>query len=227
MNQWLNGLPRLARAVVLLWGMVFSLSAIAHGTCPQGRFPASGQTTPYQADINDGVMGNPVDVPDDGTVEAGATLRYRDHGNGTITDKNTGLMWEKKSDDGGLHDKDNAYPWSGGETIWDWLDDVNAEGGTGFAGYSDWRIPNVKELQSIIDYGRFDPAVDLVFNNNCTPGVDVLSGSCTASNYWSSTTEADSAAHAWNVGFSFGVVRADGKADFIILHVRAVRGGCL
>ena len=44
--------------------------------------------------------------------EAGAPLRYQDNSDGTITDLNTGLMWEKKSDDGSLHDKDDLYSWS-------------------------------------------------------------------------------------------------------------------
>ena len=64
--------------------------------CPPSKFLASGQTTPFQADIADGMSGNFVDVPDDGTLEAGATLRYRDNGDGTITDRHTKLMWEKK-----------------------------------------------------------------------------------------------------------------------------------
>ena len=77
---------------------------------------------------NDGIPGG-VAVADDGAVQAGAPLSFTDNGDGTITDNNTHLMWEKKGDGGGLHDKDNTYSWSGnGETIWDWLDDVNAEG---------------------------------------------------------------------------------------------------
>jgi hypothetical protein len=173
-----------------------------------------------------------VDVPDDGTVEAGATLRYKDKGDGTIKDRNTKLTWEKKSDDDGLHDQDNTYAWSGNatrtqETIWDWLEDINTEGGTGFAGHSDWRIPNVKELQSIIDYERSGPAVKPVFNKNCTPGVDVLSGSCTAEpNYWSSTTTAGNPSlTAWVVRFGSGLV-GFGSKEQSFLHVRAVRGGC-
>ena len=53
-----------------------------------------------------------------GTIQAGATLRYVDNGDGAITDLNTGLIWEKKDDNnsGGLHDKDNTYRWSGDGT---------------------------------------------------------------------------------------------------------------
>jgi hypothetical protein len=40
--------------------------------------------------------------------------RYEDNGNGTVTDHLTSLTWEKKSDDGGIHDKDNSYTWSTG-----------------------------------------------------------------------------------------------------------------
>jgi hypothetical protein len=176
------------------------------------------------------VPNNPVDVPDDGTLEAGATLHYQDNGDGTITDRNTRLTWEKKSDDSGLHDKDNAYYWSGfGETIWDWLEQINTEGGKGFAGHNDWRIPNVKELHSIINYERFDPTVNRVFNNNCTPGVDLLTGSCTAASltdtdYWSSSTIVFAPESAWLVNFRLGGVDSAGKNN--ALQVRAVRGGC-
>jgi hypothetical protein len=166
-------------------------------------------------------------VPDDGTVRAGAALSYVDNGDGTITDVNTGLMWEKKSDDGGLHDKDDPYYWSGDgsqETIWNWLDDVNAEGGSGFADHSDWRIPNVKELQSIIDYERSNPSVDPVFYLGCAPGCTVTTCSCTASSfYWSVTSFAYFPGFAWFVFFGYGYVLGFGKDGYG--HVRAVRGG--
>jgi hypothetical protein len=70
--------------------------------CPffsEQRLPATGQTTSYVAG-------------DDGETRAGAPLRYRDNGDGTITDKNTKLMWEKKDQaSGGLHNWNNTYPW--------------------------------------------------------------------------------------------------------------------
>jgi uncharacterized protein DUF1566 len=87
-------------------------------------------------------------------ISISGPLRYRDNGDGTITDLNTRLMWEKKSIDGSLHDVNLALPWSalGQRTIWDWLFELNTEGGKGFAGHSDRRIPNVRERQSLVDY---------------------------------------------------------------------------
>src|SRR5258707_95702 len=51
-------------------------------------------------------------VNDDGAVRAGGALSYQDNGDGTVTDLNTQLMWEKKSEDGSLHDVSNTYVWS-------------------------------------------------------------------------------------------------------------------
>ena len=190
--------------------------------------PATGQTTAYQADKNDAIPG-PVDVPDDGWLEAGGTLAYADNGDGTITDLSTGLMWEKKNDDDTPHDVDNYYLWSGSgseETIWDWLDDVNAEGGTGFAGHSDWRIPNLRELQSIVNYGVVfpGPTVSPAFNAPCAPGCTVTACSCTASfSYWTSTTNSSNPDIAWIVGFDDGYVYNGYKFNEAL--VRAVRGG--
>lgn len=215
-------------------GRLLSLSMIATATLALAGasaagalgFPATGQLTPYTADKKDGITG-PVTVPDDGTVRAGAVLSYTDNGDGTITDNNTGLTWEKKGDNGGLHDKDNGYYWSGmgsQETIWDWLEDVNAEGGTGFAGYGDWRIPNAKELQTLVNFENGSPMTSGAFNSNCVAGATVLTGSCTvATAYWSSTTWARSTSMAWGVNFYEGLLYPYDKGS--APRVRAVRGG--
>ena len=105
-----------------------------------------------------------------------------------------------------------------------WLDDVNAEGGTGFAGCSDWRIPNAKELQSIVDFERFDPSIDPVFHTGCEVGCSVLTCSCTVSlHYYSSTSYVNGSTVAYAVGFVNGILDQDAKT--FLRAVRAVRGG--
>jgi hypothetical protein len=229
------------------------------------RFPVSGQTTCW---IDGSNSSPPIGVVcsaatgtggQDGAAAAGATLAYVDNGDGTVTDSNTGLEWEKKSDDGGLHDKDNFYSWVGyctfdntswctrdadcsafvpgatcdasptgaPLTIFQWVDQVNA---ANFAGHNDWRIPNVRELASLANYGNVNPAVSAEFNSNCganssgNPGCTVTTCSCTGSFlYWSSSTYASTPQTAWVVNFYDGLTTADGK--FFTDYARAVRGG--
>jgi hypothetical protein len=184
-----------------------------------GRLPATGQTTFYGSGS-------------DGDVWDGAALSYTDNGDGTITDNNTGLMWEKKDDSGGIHDKDNAYTWGmtdppytmNGTMVTTFLATLNAGGG--FAGHTDWRIPNIKELQSIVNYEIVypGPVVSAAFNTGCTLGCTVTSCSCTvSSNYWSSTTTQHTPGSAWYVGFYGGDVSFVNK-DYNYF-VRVVRDG--
>ncbi|MCC6847377.1 MAG: DUF1566 domain-containing protein [Deltaproteobacteria bacterium] len=177
----------------------------------------TGQTTSYGAGS-------------DGDLQKGVARSFTDNGDGTITDNTTGLMWEKKSDDGSIHDKDNAYTWGmtsppytmNGTMVTTFLAGLN--GGGGFAGHTDWRIPNVNELQSLANYQNVNPAVAPAFNTACAASCTVTTCSCTQSNYyWSSTTYQYAPGNAWYVNFNVGYVFADFKSnDF---YVRAVRGG--
>jgi hypothetical protein len=131
---------------------------------------------------------------------------------GTITDNNTGLVWEKKTNcSGATHCVNDTYTWDG---ALQYVKDLNTNT---FAGHSDWRLPNVKELQSIVNY-QVSPAVSSAFK-------DCDNGSCTAaSNYWSSSSYANDPTFAWFVNFNDGFVGAfiaKGGSVF----VRAVRGG--
>lgn len=176
---------------------------------PCAQFPATGQTTVHRAG-------------DDGDIQAGATLSYTDTGIGTIIDNNTGLEWEKKSDDGSIHDKDTTYTWENAFAVH--VAGLNTA--PCFAGSCDWRLPNVKELQSIVNYQvPFPgPVVSAAFNDSCDPGDTVTDGSCTApSFYWSSTSFASFSGAVWFVDFNGGGVGAGDKNGG--LHVRAVRGG--
>ena len=186
----------------------------AQGETPQGSLPATGQTESYAPG-------------DDGDLRVGAPLRFRDNGDGTVTDDGTGLVWEKKSDDGGLHDKDRAFAWEpGAGSVWEWIAAVNAEGGGGFAGRNDWRVPNRKELESIVDASRFNPAFPDAFATACTPGCKATACSCTATllHYWTSTSVAAAPGDfAWGMLPSSGAVLAS-TAKAALGHVRAVRG---
>lgn len=93
------------------------------------------------------------------------------------------------------------------------------------ADHADWRVPNLKELQSIVNYENFEPAVSAEFNTGCVPGCTVETCSCTAATfYWSSTARARLLFSLWRVHFVDGNVSGDDK-DFERNQVRAVRGG--
>jgi len=183
---------------------------------PSG-FPATGQTTCWNTA---GAVIPCAGTDHDGAIQAGATLSYVDNGDGTITDSNTGLMWEKLSDDGTIHDKDNTYAWDNAFAVK--IAVLNAR--SGFAGHTDWRVPNYKELISIVNLQKWSPSVSEAFNTACTPGCTVTSCSCTQSSYyWSSSSYAFTPNFAWSVFFNVGASYANLKTSYHA--VRAVRGG--
>jgi uncharacterized protein DUF1566 len=163
---------------------------------------------------------------------------------GTITDKQTGLMWEKKAGLGGVavicssavicpdpHDADNQYTWSTGSpwgpngTVFTvFLAQLNA--GAGFASHTDWRLPTREELQGLVDYAdASSPVVNAAFDTTCSGSCTVTTCSCTASssNYWSSSPTAVATSNTWIVTFSNGDVTNDTRdTDY---YVRAVRSG--
>jgi hypothetical protein len=102
---------------------------------------------------------------------------FADNGDGTVTDRATGLMWSQ-TDSGAGMDWEHALAWA---------QQKNAET---YLGHDDWRLPNIKELQSIVDYGRApgatgSPAIDPVFKS--TP-ITNEAGQDDYGCYWSSTT---------------------------------------
>ena len=131
----------------------------------------------------------------------GAARSYTNNEDGTITDNATGLMWEVKDEGSGIHDLDNEYTW---EAAFAFVRGLNV---ASFAGYTDWRLPNLLELESLNDLDRFLPAIDPAFNTACTANCTVLTCSCTRSNfYWSSSTwaRAGETNYAWTVDISSG-----------------------
>ncbi|MFM7141442.1 MAG: DUF1566 domain-containing protein [Alphaproteobacteria bacterium] len=199
------------------------------------RFPATGQLTCWDSAGSKIACSDPSAAGQDGLVRAGATMSFHDGGDGTITDLNTGLQWEKLDDSGGLHDVTTKYGWTDAFAVK--IAALNA--GSGFAGHTDWRLPNRTELMSIVSFREVDPyecldlPVEPAFSTACTPGCSACS--CTVAScfddgrYWTSTSHyygpgSFSEAEAWFVDFlDGGYANYDGKTA---LHVvRAVRGG--
>jgi hypothetical protein len=102
---------------------------------------------------------------------------FMDNGDGTITDNATGLMWSKDDSGGGMNWKD-ALSW------------VQTRNAANYLGYNDWRLPNAKELQSIVDYNRCpdvtgSAAISPLFT--CTK-ITNEAGQADYAFYWTGTT---------------------------------------
>lgn len=115
---------------------------------------------------------------------------FTNNGDGTISDNATGLMWMQ--DDGGKG--------------MNWQDALNYAENKDFAGYTDWRLPDTKELESIVDYTRSpkttsSAAIDPLFN--CTKIINEASKDDYPF-YWSSTTHASMMGGAAAAYISFG-----------------------
>jgi hypothetical protein len=143
-------------------------------------------------------------------VRGGQTSQsFSDNSDGTVTDNRTGLMWQKcgpPQDSITCSGIASAYTWSNA------LDYCNSLNLPATNGYPDWRLPDVKELESVTDDTRFNPAIDTTF----FPGN-------TATIYWASTTCAATSANAWTVSFYGGSILNYGKSGSH--YVRCVRGG--
>jgi len=142
----------------------------------------TGQTTIYYAN-------------DDGDLQRGIARSYTDNGDGTVTDNATTLMWQKEDDN-------NTYNWENAKS---YCEDLT------LATKSDWRLPSIEELRSLVDYNKSNPAIDTVFTNT------------SSSYFWSSTTVASNTSNAWNVNFNNGNDNWNNKSNSN--YVRCVRVG--
>lgn len=179
--------------------------------CPVAGYPnqdAQSGRDVSQDDENDGHAGFSFTKIDN----SGAPLTVDAFSWNCVKDNVTGLMWEAKTDDNGLHDQDWTYTW--------YLPDNSKNGGAvgaknggscrntsacdtdayvkkvntvGWCGYKDWRMPTVEELAGIASLDRYSPSID----NSYFPN--------TQSNYyWTSSPVAFSSNLAWIVHFNFG-----------------------
>ena len=115
-------------------------------------------------------------------IDADPSDRYIVHDDGTVTDTTTSLMWSQCLS-GQTYDSANSTC-SGTNTFHTWTEALQAAQDSNYALYTDWRIPNAKELASIVALDRYSPAIRL----DIFPGVELSIRNDTKSNYyWSST----------------------------------------
>jgi hypothetical protein len=114
----------------------------------------------------------------------------------TVQDRTTGLMWTRKNV---------------GSKRFTWPNAKAACAAAREAGYDDWRLPTIRELLSLVDYSRTEPAIDPAFE-------------CESAWYWSATPYSSSPSdYAWGVGFGDGHSLCNAQHDDY--YVRAVRSG--
>ena len=159
----------------------------------------------------------------DGSEYRGSGI-YSDEPWSCVQDNVTGLIWEVKTDDGGIHDKYNTYRWGGVSAIgkdspnregnyyddWDVL--VNGANSTKLCGFDDWRVPDIEELRSIVDYSRINPSIDADYFPNTL-----------SSRYWSASPNANYSNYAWRLNFNYGYGGYGSRNGNY--HVRLVRVG--
>ncbi len=119
----------------------------------------------------------------------------RDSINGTVTDNTTGLVWQD--------DQDAVKK--------DWENAIAHCEALVLGSEEDWRLPNKKELFSIVDYGRINPSISSVFEFT------------ESSPYWSSTTGQYDKRKAWAIIFDRGYIGGEFKS--VEKYIRCVRAG--
>ena len=126
-----------------------------------------------------------------------------------VKDNVTGLIWENKTDDGSIHDKDKQYSWEIAQNYF--IRNLNQNA---FGGATDWRLPTIEELASSTNMNTYSPAVDSNWFSNILPEF-----------YWSSTSNAYFEDYALGIHFLDGYDYQNVKNASN--YVRAVRGGAV
>lgn len=197
----------LRKKIGILIFTVFAFFIAGLSNAGEVNLPKTGQTTCYDA------SGNVIDCSgtgQDGEVQVGVEWpepRFEDNGDGTLTDHLTGLVWLKNASCAGEKTWDHALTYCNNL----------ASGSCGLTDGSvagDWRLPNILELESLVNPGVTNPSAWLT--NQGFTNVQSLY-------YWSATNYASNASLVWVVFMSHGYVNQGDKTDYY--HVWPVRSG--
>lgn len=169
------------------------------------KLPDSGQTKCYQT-VTPYAETSCNGAGQDGSYSINP-LSYTDNGNGTVTDTNTGLMWQQE-------DNKTTYNWyqaSGTYSVTYNPDAINYCGALNLGNYTDWRLPTKTELMGIVDFS-------VPYSNPSILNTYFLNTN--QSNYWTSTVKSGS--FPWVIDFATGNSRR--FQDSSTTFVRCVRG---
>jgi hypothetical protein len=196
--------------VVLMAAWVEEWNLPAAAAQRRSRPPAPVPQTGVTFSLRDG---------DDGQIQAGVpfpTPRFTDRGDGTVRDNLTGLRWLK-----------NAGCFEA--TLWEFALRAANTLAAGECGLTDgsaageWRLPNVRELHSLLHFGFARPALANAAGTAQWTQNDAFVN-VQSSEYWSSSTEADiPESFSWSVNLGNGTATVHSRADFA--RVWPVRGG--
>ncbi|MBT0664810.1 DUF1566 domain-containing protein [Geobacter pelophilus] len=139
-------------------------------------------------------------------AESAPAARFVINSDGTVTDSSTGLIWKRCSE--GLS---GAKCEDGAAKTYNWKEAKKAAETSKFAGRNDWRLPTIKELDTIVEFQCSMPAV----NQAVFPATPAL-------NFWSSSRYSGYSNGAWNLNFNDG--GRDTCSMNYSLYVRLVRG---
>lgn len=150
-----------------------------------------------------------------GGTAAGGT-RFSDNGDGTVTDSRTGLMWKRCSE--GMSWDNVGKACTGAATSNGWQTSLTNAEAASFAGKTDWRLPNIKELGSVVDHtklydapGSSKAAIDTALF--AVPGGFNMI-------YWTSTPGHEPAAtstEVWRISLDDGTERYTGGGGYSLL----------
>jgi len=137
---------------------------------------------------------------------------YSDNGDGTVTDSTTGLTWTRCS----MGQTWDGSACAGTPAKYTWTQANALTGQVSFGGYSDWRLPNIRELQTIVDLQALSISVYPSIDGATFPNTP-------ASYFWSTSTSAYNSNSGWDVDFYSGASNQSAKIS--TFHVRLVRAG--
>jgi hypothetical protein len=142
----------------------------------------------------------------DSVTETTPTTRFTINDDGTVTDTDTGLMWQRCSY--GLTYDTDTDSCTGSVQRLSWQEALRSAANDTTGDYDDWQVPNIKELASILEHSCTEPSIneDVFYNTQ-------------QQNYWSNTSGVSTLSSAWVYQFDSGLNSLHDKTSNVYLRL--------